>query len=148
MRLIAVFKLLKAVLLIAVGIGVLKLVHRNLSEVLAQWVEAVNIDPANRLVDAALAKAANLQPKHIKELGVGSFLYAGLFLIEGTGLWLGRRWGEWVTIVITGSLLPIEIYEIFRHASTVKFLVLTLNAAILAYLIYMVRTERQTSGKP
>jgi uncharacterized membrane protein (DUF2068 family) len=138
-RLIAAFKLVKAVLLIAAGIGAFKLLHKNIGDVLEHWVRSVRLDPGNHLIDASIGKAANLNPHQIEKLGLGSFLYAGLFSTEGTGLWMLKRWAEWLTIVITGSLVPIEIYEIHHHPSAVKWAVLALNVAIVLYLVYRIR---------
>jgi uncharacterized membrane protein (DUF2068 family) len=139
LRLIAVFKLLKAALLIVVGIGVLKYVHKDLSCALEHWITVFGLNPGNRLLDRALEKAANLTPHKIKLVGVGSFIYAGLFLVEGTGLWLAKRWGEWVTIIITSSLVPVEIYECYHHLTAIKVAVLLLNIAIVFYLIHRIR---------
>ena len=139
LRLIALLKFFKAAMLIALGVGVFRLLHKDVGRIVEHWVEALRLDPGNRLVDAALAKASNLRPEQIKELGVGSFLYAALFLVEGTGLWLEKRWGEWLTVIITSSLVPVEIYEIYRHPSAVKLAVLVVNIAIVGYLIYRLR---------
>jgi uncharacterized membrane protein (DUF2068 family) len=96
-------------------------------------------------VDLALTKAWNLRPEQIKKLGIGSLLYAGLFFAEGTGLWLRKIWGEWLTVIITSSLVPVEIYEIHRHPSWVKIAVLILNVAIVVYLIYGIRKRSHGS---
>jgi uncharacterized membrane protein (DUF2068 family) len=141
LRLIAVFKFLKAGLLIALGIGAFKLLHKDLGSILEHWIEAMRLDPGERFLDAALAKASRVSPAQIKKVGVGSFIYAGLFLTEGTGLWLRKRWGEWFTIILTSSAVPIEIYEIHRHPSAVKVVVLALNVAVVAYLIYHLRSR-------
>ena len=140
-RLIAVFKLLKASVLIVVGVGILKLTHNNVAGVLDHWIAKLGLDPGNRFVDEALRKVTNLPPKRIKELGLGSFVYAALFLTEGIGLWLLKRWAEWFTVVITGSLVPFEIYEIYRHPTIAKVLVLMINLAVVGYLLYRVRNE-------
>lgn len=145
LRLIAAFKLLKAGLLIALGVGAFKLLHKDMADVLEHWIEAFRLDPANRFVDAALGKASNLSPGQIRNLGLGSFLYAGLFLTEGIGLWLLKRWAEWLTIIITSSLVPLEIYEIHRHLTPVKLTVLVVNLAIVGYLIYRLRSEHPSS---
>ena len=142
MRVIAAFKLLKAGLLIALGVGAFKILHKDKAALVEHWIEAFRLDPANRFVDAAIAKASNLGPEQIKKLGLGSFLYAGLFLIEGVGLWLLKPWAEWVTVTITSSLVPIEIYEIYRHPSAMKVGVLAINVAIVGYLIYHIRSRR------
>jgi uncharacterized membrane protein (DUF2068 family) len=142
LSLIAVFKFLKAAMLIALGIGAFRLLHRDIGSVLEHWTDVLGVDPDNRFVDAVLVRVSNLRPDQIRKLGLGSFLYAGLFLAEGTGLWLQKRWGEWLTVIITGSLVPVEIYEIYRHPSAVKVAVLVINLGILGYLIHHIRTKR------
>jgi uncharacterized membrane protein (DUF2068 family) len=143
-RLIALFKLLKAVLLIAVGMGALHLIHKDVASVVEHWVRMLGLDPGNRYVDRALEKAGNLTPDKMKQLGVGSFIYAALFLTEGIGLWMVKRWAEWFSVIITSSLVPFEIYEICRHPSPIKILVLIFNIAVVAYLIYRIRGAGET----
>jgi uncharacterized membrane protein (DUF2068 family) len=136
---IAVFKFLKSAALIALGVGAFRLLHRDVGGLAEHWVQALRFDPGSRFVVQFLAKVSNLRPDQIKKLGLASFLYAGLFLTEGTGLWMQKRWGEWLTVIITSSLVPVEIYEICRHPSAVKVVVLALNLGIVAYLIYKIR---------
>jgi len=146
LRLIAVFKLLKAVLLIAVGVGAFNLLHKDVASVLEHRVEMLGLAPGNHYVDRALQRVANITPDRIKIVGVGSFIYAGLFLTEGIGLWLVKRWAEWFTVIITSSLVPIELYEIHRHPSPVKVLVLILNIAVVGYLLVRIRHEHPALG--
>lgn len=141
LRAIAIFKFLKCATLIALGVGAFRLLHKDVGELAEHWVEALRLDPGSRWVDLALAKASNVRPAQIKTLGVGSFLYAALFLAEGAGLWLEKRWGEWLTVIITSSLVPVEIYEIYRHPSAVKVAVLVINIGIVGYLINRIRTK-------
>jgi len=142
-RLIALFKLLKSALLIAVGMSALRLLHKDIASVLEHWVAMLGLDPGNRYVDRALQKFGNLTPNKIKSFGVVSFIYAALFLTEGIGLWLVKRWAEWFSVIITTSLVPIELYEIYRHPSVIKCLVLVLNIAVVGYLLYRIRNEHQ-----
>lgn len=144
-RLIAVFKFVKGGLLVALGIGVFNLLHKDIAGAVEHWIEALRLDPGNHFLNAALAKASNVSPEQIKKIGLGSFLYAGLFLTEGTGLWLRKRWGEWLTVILTSSLIPVEIYEIYRHLSVLKFGVLAVNVAIVAYLIFRIRSQQSVS---
>jgi uncharacterized membrane protein (DUF2068 family) len=143
-RLIALFKLMKAVLLIAVGLGVLHLLHRDVAGVLAHWVKTFGLDPGDRYVERVLQKAVALTPNTIRGLGVGSFFYAGLFLTEGIGLWLVKRWAEWFTVIMTSSLVPVEIYEIYRHPTVLKVLVLIVNIAVAGFLLYRIRADVPT----
>ena len=141
-RLIAVFKFLKAGLLVAVGVGAFKFLHKDIAGIFERWIMMLRLDPGRHFIDLALAKVSKARPEQIKKIGIGSFLYAGLFLAEGTGLWLRKRWGEWLTVIITGSLLPVEVYEIFRHFSVVKVAVLAVNLAIVVYLILRIRSRK------
>jgi uncharacterized membrane protein (DUF2068 family) len=142
LRLIALFKLVKAALLIAVGVGALRLLHKDVAGAVEHWVELLRLDPNNHYIDTALEKASYLTPDKIKELGLGSMIYAALFLTEGIGLWLEKRWAEWLTIFITSSLIPVEVYEIYHHPTSVKFAVLLINIAIVTYLLYRIRDKR------
>jgi uncharacterized membrane protein (DUF2068 family) len=144
-RLIAVFKFVKAGLLVALGVGAFNLLHKDIAVVVEHWIEALRLDPGNHFLDAALAKTSKVSPDQIKKIGLGSFLYAGLFLTEGTGLWLRKRWGEWLTVIITSSLIPVEIYEINRHLSLLKLGVLAVNVAIVGYLIFRIRSRQSVS---
>jgi uncharacterized membrane protein (DUF2068 family) len=144
-RVIAVFKVFKALSLIALGAGAFRLIHRDIGEVLEHWLEAMKLDPGNHFLDAALSKASSLSPAQIKKLGIGSFIYAGLFLTEGFGLWFLKRWAEWFTVIITSSLVPFEIFEIHRHRSIAKIALLAVNVVVVAYLIYRIRTQRSTT---
>jgi uncharacterized membrane protein (DUF2068 family) len=145
LRVIATFKFFKATMLLALSLGAFHLLHKDVGALLEHWIEGFKLDPGNRFVDALLAKASNLTPQQIRKLGLGSLLYAGLFFVEGTGLWLRKRWGEWLTVTITATLIPVEIYEIVRHPTLTKVAVLALNVAIVWYLMERVRTKA-TSG--
>jgi uncharacterized membrane protein (DUF2068 family) len=146
LRLIAIFKFVKAALLIALGIGLFRLLHKDLGDVLMHWCEALRLDPGHRFVDAVIEKAGHIGPRQVKQLGLGSFFYAALFLAEGTGLWLRKRWGEWLTVIITSSLVPVELYEIYRHATYPKAAALALNLAIVLYLIHHMRATASTQN--
>jgi uncharacterized membrane protein (DUF2068 family) len=143
-RLIALFKLLKAALLIGVGIGALRMFQKDVTSVLQHWVSLLGLDPDNQYVDLALQKASNLSPNKIRGLGIGSFVYAGLFVTEGVGLWLTRRWAEWLTVIITGSFVPVEVYHIYHRPTPIKILVLIINFAIVGYLLYRIRVGSRT----
>jgi uncharacterized membrane protein (DUF2068 family) len=140
-RLIALFKLLKAALLIAVSMSALHLLHKDVASVAEHWVAMLGLDPGNRYVDKALQKVADLTPQKIRNFGIVSFIYAGLFLTEGIGLWMVKRWAEWFSVIITTSLVPLEGYEIHRHPSAIKGLVLIVNITVVGYLIYRIRNE-------
>ena len=135
---------MKAALLIAAGIGALHLVNKDITQYADNIVSRFHLDPGNRYVARALARVSDVTPRRLHELGAVAFVYAALFLTEGIGLWSLKRWGEWLTVIITGSLLPFEIYELYRHAIWPKAGVLLLNAMICVYLAARLR---RGSGK-
>ncbi|HEY2472046.1 MAG TPA: DUF2127 domain-containing protein [Terracidiphilus sp.] len=139
LRLIALFKMLKAATLMATGIGAFKLIHGDAGRILEHWAAMVNLDPGGPLVNLAIQKVTNLSPHRIRELGIVSFIYAGLFLTEGVGLLLLKVWAEWFTIIITGSLVPVEFYELIHRLTAIKALILILNIAVVFYLIHHIR---------
>jgi uncharacterized membrane protein (DUF2068 family) len=138
-RVIALFKLVKALLLIIVAIGVLKLLHRDVAQVIEYWINLLQVDPDNRYIQNMLRKLWFVDDRKLKEISAGTFCYATLFLIEGTGLFLRKRWAEYFTIVVTASLLPFEIYEMVQEPSVVKAAVIIINIAIVVYLIVRLR---------
>lgn len=139
LRAIAVYKLVEAALLLVAGLGLLRLLGRDIGETATAWVQQLHLDPDRAFIHTALARVTGISQRTLAELGVGSLCYAALRLIEGVGLWLERRWAEYLTIVATGALVPLEIYELARHLSAVRLLVLAINLALVAYLVYAVR---------
>lgn len=146
LRLIAIFKFFKAASLIALSVGVFRMLPQDLTSKLERLVLAMRLDPGNRHVEMMLVRVGSLTPEQVKKLGIVGVLYAALFLVEGTGLWLQRRWGEWVTVIITSTLLPVEVYELFRHLSAIKVVVLLVNVGVVAYLVYGIRHDDSASA--
>jgi uncharacterized membrane protein (DUF2068 family) len=140
-RIIGLFKLLKGILLVAVGVGAFRMIHSDITEIATRWVTTLGLDPGGRHVGKLLVETANLTPNRIRDVGVGSFVYAALFLTEGTGLLMAKRWAEWFSVIITSSLVPFELYEIYRHPTLLKFGALLLNLAVVAYLVYKIRSD-------
>ena len=138
--LIGVFKLLKGVLLVVVGVGALKLLHKDVAATVAHWVEIVRVDPDNRLIYRLLEKALSVNTKQLKELSAGTFFYASLLLTEGVGLLLRKHWAEYFTVITTTALIPLEVYELARRFTTVRVCVLAVNVAIVWYLIQRLRS--------
>jgi uncharacterized membrane protein (DUF2068 family) len=137
--LIALFKLIKGILLLAVGIGAVKLLHRDVELTVTHWVEILRVDPDNRVIHKLLARVFSLRPGQLKAASVGTLIYAGLLLTEGMGLLFRKRWAEYFTIITTAGLIPLEVYELARHVTAIKVGVLLINVAIVVYLVQRVR---------
>jgi uncharacterized membrane protein (DUF2068 family) len=141
--LIGLFKLLKGLVLVAAGIGALNLLHKDIADVVTRWVELLRIDPENRFIHGILGKLFSTTSKQLKELSAGSFIYAGLFLTEGVGLLLRKHWAEYLTVITTSVLIPLEVYELVIRFSTAKLAILAANVVIVLYLISRIRVRRR-----
>lgn len=137
--LIGIFKLTKAISLLIIGFGLLRLLHRDVASVTEHWIEVLRVDPDNRFIHRALVRIFNITPKQLKELSIGTFVYAGIFLTEGIGLLKRKHWAEYMTLISTGLFIPLEVYEIIHHFTPVKLVVTALNAAIVWYLAIRIK---------
>ncbi|HST55198.1 MAG TPA: DUF2127 domain-containing protein [Solirubrobacteraceae bacterium] len=72
---------------------------------------------------------------HLRVLGTVLLIYAAVEGIEAVGLWYQRRWAEYLTFLVTTSLLPLEVYEIVNHATPFKVLAFVVNLAVVVYLL-------------
>jgi uncharacterized membrane protein (DUF2068 family) len=139
---IALFKLFKGVLLVAVAIGALKLLHHNVADTLARLLESLRADPDNRLLHKGLMKVSGLNDHKLEEISAGSFIYAALLLTEGTGLLLRKHWAEYFTVITTAALMPLELYALIEGFTLIRLAVMMLNAVIVVYLIVRLRRHR------
>ena len=137
--LIAAFKFFKGLALLAVGIGTLNLMHKNVAAQIKEWVELLQVDPQNHYIHRILETLSKLDARRLKELSVGTFFYSALFLTEGIGLGLRKRWAEYLTIVSTSLFIPLEVYELVKRGTLMKGILLLVNAAIVAYLVKELR---------
>jgi uncharacterized membrane protein (DUF2068 family) len=152
LRIIAIFKFIKALLLILTSYGVHKLLDPDLVEKLRVWSSTVTDRVDQRLVLRALSFVEGLGADKLHlviAITVGS---TAVVLTEGIGLWLRLRWAEWVTVVATTSLIPFELWELIMRPPGHKLTVvatLLVNILIAAYLANRLRLahrrERQAT---
>ena len=141
LRWIGAFKLVKAAALVALAIAALSLVDRDVAHGVSGWID--HLHPTNRYLHELLDRIAGFEPSTMRWIGVGTLLYASLFVVEGVGLIRGKLWAEYVTIVVTASLVPIELYEVIHAESLTKAGVLVVNIAIVTYLGYRLHRDGQ-----
>ena len=144
--LIGGFKLAKGLLLLVVALGALHLLHKDIDDVTATWAAHLHLDVGNRYVDRALGKLMSLDERKLKEISAGTFFYAALLLTEGVGLLLRRRWAEYFTVIVTGSFIPLELYELARHVTVTRVVVLGINVAVVWYLVVVLRRHKGEKG--
>src|SRR5271154_7097074 len=128
LRLIAIYKLLHAVFFTAVGFGLLKLRGHNVVDFLnAHLIVPYHLNPENREIYWLLDKADMLTSHRLLLLSYAVFFYAALFALEGIGLYLRKHWAEYLVVIVTGSLLPLEIYELWHKMAMWKLVAVVGN---------------------
>jgi uncharacterized membrane protein (DUF2068 family) len=145
-RVIAIFKFLKAVLLILTSYGVHKLLDPRLIDQIRVWSATVTDRVDQRLILKALSVVEGLGADKLHLVMAVTIAYTAVVLLEGTGLWLRQRWGEWVTLVATCSLIPFELWELIHRPAGHRWTVaatLVVNLVIAAYLVHLVRAARR-----
>jgi len=144
--LIAAFKLSQALLFIAVGVGALRLVHKDLGDMLLRLVHHLHFNPESRFVDFILDRAAIVNDRFLRRFSVGLFAYAAVGMTEGIGLYLEKVWGEYLTLLITGSFLPWEIFEVIRKATMMRSGLLVVNILVFFYLLKVLVEREKRKG--
>jgi uncharacterized membrane protein (DUF2068 family) len=145
---IAIFRLFKGLLFLIVGVGALSLVGKDVTRVVGDWLNELHFDAATKYLDSLIKKLGFVSGKQLKLIELGSFIYAALFLTEGIGLLLKKRWAEYFTAIITTSFIPFELYELIRRFTAIRTIVLVSNIAIVVYLVIRIRStsERRTNA--
>jgi len=142
-HLIAIEKALKAVVLIAISLKLLSLVNQDVHAWATDFVTRHGIDVGNRFVHEALEKLVGISNGQIITFSSVGFLYSGILLIESIGLWLQKRWAEYLTAISTALLVPLEIYEIYERFTWVRITILAINIFIVWYLATRLRDEKK-----
>jgi uncharacterized membrane protein (DUF2068 family) len=142
LRIIAVFKLAKSLLFLVGGIGILHFLNKDVAAKLQSLMNNLHVDPDNHVAKWCLTQAGLVTNTKIELLSAVAFFYAILFGIEGVGLYLRKRWAEWFVVIVTSSLLPLEIYEIIHKVTAAKIALTIGNLLILGYLVYVIRQKQ------
>jgi uncharacterized membrane protein (DUF2068 family) len=136
--LIAAYKFLLALFFIAIGVGAMRLLHKDIDDVLSRIATDLKFNPESRFVNFVLDKASLLNDPMLRRIGLAAFGYAAVGILEGIGLYLEKAWGEYLTLIITASFLPFEIHELMRKLTWVRVSLLVINVLVLLYLLKVV----------
>jgi len=132
---IAVFKIVKGLLLLLVGIGALSLIHKDAAETFTRWANALQVNVHSRVIQHWLVEIGLVQEREKALIVTVSFVYSALLLTEGIGLLMEKVWAEYMTTLITVSFIPIEVYELARRTTPSRIYLLMINIVVVAYLV-------------
>jgi len=146
MFLVALFKLSKAILFLALAIGAVNLFDRDLGELFSSLVVKFHVDLENRFVQSIVAGLDLVDNRLLGEIGVVTFGLAGILFTEGFGLLFQQRWAEYMTVFETGLFIPLEVIEIARHPTLTTAIVLAANCGVVGYLIWALMKKPEKYG--
>jgi uncharacterized membrane protein (DUF2068 family) len=135
LRVIAIYKGIKTIGLIILAFMAFGLHREKTFDHLIDILEHLSLTDTNGLRWQLVELLENMGPSKFVAIGIVALVYAAIFATEGTGLWLRKHWAEWFTVIATGSLIPVEIYEVFHRFGWLKLGALIANVAIVLYLI-------------
>ena len=140
--LIGLFKLGKAILFFALGVGAIHLLHKDIGDEVMRLATALKFDPESKFVTLLLDKADLIDAHRLKQIGLATFAYSALALTEGVGLMLEKVWAEYLTLCLTVSFLPWEFYELARQPNWFRLSLLLINLSVLGYLVWLLRRKK------
>jgi uncharacterized membrane protein (DUF2068 family) len=143
LRLIAAERIVRSLLLLAAGVYLLSHQSTDFGKLAEHVMRTVELDPRHGLFHRAVTYLHGLHASQIKIAGLFALGYGALELVEGTGLWLDKLWAEYLTVIATALLLPLEIVELVRKPSALKAAGIAVNVAIVVYLIVVLRRRLQ-----
>jgi len=145
--LIAVYKFLHALFFIAIGLGAHHLLHKDLADEIDVFARHLRFNPESRLVSFVLEKASLVNDPVLRRIGFFAYCYAAVTLVEGIGLYLEKAWGEFLTLAITASFLPWELFEIVRHVTWIRIGLFAINFLVFLYLLNLVLVRMRRRAK-
>lgn len=141
---IGVIRFIEGVLSFGAGFAVLHLLHKDLGDMLMNFVHAHHLDEDGRLVSMAMEKIDLIDDHRLKQIGASAFAYGALKLVEGVGLLKEKVWAEYLTLGASLVFLPWEVFEIFEHPNIWRFGILAGNLLIVAYLLWILGRMRRS----
>ena len=138
---IGLFKLAKALFFFCVGCGAIHLLHKDLGDEAMRLATALRFDPESRFTTLLLDKVDLIDAHRLKQIGFATFAYSGLALTEGIGLLMEKTWAEYLTLFLTISFLPWELFELARRPNWFRLGLLLINLAVLWYLLWLLRRK-------
>jgi uncharacterized membrane protein (DUF2068 family) len=141
--LIGLFKLAKSIFFFCIGVGAIHLLHKDLGDEVLRLATRFNFDPESRVVSLLMEKVDLIDAHRLREIGFATFAYSALALTEGIGLLREKEWAEYLTLILTISFLPWELFELVRRPDWFRLGLLLINLAVLAYLVWLLQRKKK-----
>jgi uncharacterized membrane protein (DUF2068 family) len=139
LRLIAIERTLRGLLLLAAGFYLLFHLTTDFGQLAERVIRGIDIDPRQHFFHRIVTRLHRLRAHQLRILGLLALGYGGLELAEGVGLWLDQLWAEYLTVIATSLFIPLELYELAVHPTLWKAGGILVNVLIVAYLAWALR---------
>jgi len=156
LRLLAVLRALEGALWLSVGVTAI-VVHARVPEFISALKKAFPaLEPVTQTIGWDIEKSwlarsvdrwGEISPDTVILLGLAIASLGALKWLEAVGLWLARRWGEYLSVVATAAFIPLEIYELAHHVSAFKVVLFAINLAAVLWLILAKRLFGVRGGR-
>jgi uncharacterized membrane protein (DUF2068 family) len=156
LRIFAVERFLRALLFAGLAIGVWRFAASRLSieqaydrelPAVRTLLRQLGFDVNHNKLLGLIQHAFTLNSRTLVLLAVGAAAYAVLEVVEGVGLWMLKRWGEYFAMVATSIFLPYEIYDLTAKVTVLRLLAFLVNLALVVYLVVAKRLFGVRGGK-
>jgi uncharacterized membrane protein (DUF2068 family) len=136
LRTIAALEFTKGILVLAAVLGLIALIYRqaDLEDFAAKLLTLLHLNPDWRVCKHFVHAVARFDEANLSVVAAVAAVYSLMRFIESYGLWRGRVWAEWFALLSGLAYLPAEVYELLRHATAPKWILLVLNVFIVLYL--------------
>lgn len=138
LRTVALLEAAKGALVLVVGFGLLSLVGRDVERFAERLITHSHMNPAAHYPRIFLDFADRVTNTHLMLLAAGACTYALVRFVEAYGLWHGRAWAEWFAALSGAIYIPFELFRMQKHVSWISIALLTLNVAVVAFMLYCV----------
>lgn len=147
LRIVALLKFGKALLLLLTVLGVHALLRPEVADHLYEWSTTLTDDTAREYAQRFLDWITGPGFTAVSRAQWVTLAYMAVVLVEGTGLWLRKRWAEWLVVVAGACLIPFEVWELAGHTThaLAVFAALVLNVAVVGYLGWALRHSRRSA---
>ena len=150
LKLIALFKIGKGVLLLLLGISLLFLDARTRwMDLLSNWAADEILMEHSKPVAFLLHKLqAVLAGGALHAAGLLALFYTAVLFTEGIGVYMQQRWAEFLMIFATAAFIPLEVRHIWHHPSLAAVLILAINCFIVWFLYFVLRRKPVAASAP
>jgi uncharacterized membrane protein (DUF2068 family) len=137
LRSVAVFEAAKGLLVLLLGLGLLRFLHKNLEDIAEQIIRFLHASPGGHLSNLFITAAGRASDKSLWALAGAALVYSIVRFAEAYGLWNDREWAEWFALLSGAMYLPWEMYSLIRHPHPIKWVILLANVAIVLYMLVL-----------